>query len=120
MCGYELDPYMLTLVYSATMLVAGLTVYLMLYKVFHSLYGGRVRSPSRLKEELVMCGLEYTDEELTAPISRVFTDVMRRALPRLHKSLYEKGGTGVLNDWFAWMLVVLFILVLVFVFVKPW
>ncbi len=117
--GYVYDPYILALIYSAGMFVSGLVVYLVFYKLFHKLYGSKVRSPSRLKDEIVMCGMEYEGEELTAPISKVFTDIMRKALPRLHKGLYEKTGTGVLNDWFAWMLIILFILVAFAVFIKP-
>ncbi len=114
MAGYNMDPYTLTLYASGAMALIGAVVYLAFYLMFRRMYGDKVRSPSRLKMEPVMCGLEYREEELTVPISRVFTDIMERSLPRLHRSLRERGGTGVLNDWFAWMLIVLSILVILF------
>lgn len=105
-----LSMYELTLIASGLSLFAGLIVYLVFYVMFKRLYGDKVKCTSSLKEDVVMCGMEYYEEELTIPVSRVFTDIMKRALPWLHKRVIETGGSRVLNDWFFWMIVLLTIL----------
>ncbi len=120
MNGIEInDPYILALIATGLFVLAGTSVYLVFYLLFKKLYGDKVRSPGKFKEELVMCGLEYTEEELTAPISRVFTDIMKRALPLVHRKIWETGGTRILNDWFTWMLIFL-VIILVIVSIIGW
>lgn len=94
------------------MFMIGLAVYAIFYYLFHRLYGSRVRSVSKFKEEIVMCGLEYTEEDLSAPVSKVFSDIMKRSLHGFHELVSRRLGTKVLNDWFAWMLIMLTIIII--------
>lgn len=107
-----MDTVSIVLVATGIMAFIGLIIYFAFYELLNKrLFAGNLRSPSRLKEEIVMCGLEYEEEELSIPVSRVFTDIIRRALPRLHYSVEKGVGTRILNDWFTWMLVFLTIIV---------
>ena len=112
---FELNTYTLTLTLSLAMVFLGGLIYLMFYVMLQKIFVSGLRSPSRLKEEPVMCGLEYREEELSIPVSKVFTDIMKRALPRLHRSVEQGFGSRVLNDWFTWMLILLGIMVLLIV-----
>jgi hypothetical protein len=103
--------YDLVIIITGLAVLNGFIVYVFLYKLFTRLYGNKVRSPSRLKEDVVMCGMEYDEEELSAPVSRVFVDIIKRSLPRFTRIIEEGGGTRILNNWFTWMLILLFIVV---------
>ncbi|ADI31278.1 hypothetical protein [Staphylothermus hellenicus] len=112
-----LDIYIATLLVTGLAVLNGIIIYLILYKLLGKIYGEKLKSPSRLKEEVVMCGQEYTEETLSAPVSHVFTDIIKRSLPKLSKIIEEGGGTSILNNWFAWMLVLLLtIIVLAYVY----
>ncbi len=108
----ELDTISIVLVSTGLMLLVGLLSYWAFYMFLNKRYAGNLRSPSRLKGEVVMCGLEYSEDELSIPVSRVFTDIMRRALPRISSSIEKGAGSRILNDWFTWMLILLTIMVL--------
>lgn len=107
-----LDIYVATMLITGLAVLNGILVYLVFYKLLGEMYWKKLRSPSRLKEELVMCGLEYEDEALSAPVSRVFTDIVKKSLPKLSKIIEEGGGTSILNNWFAWMLVLLLVMII--------
>ncbi len=111
------DPYTLTLVITGAMFLAGLTVYGVFYHLLQRIFASGLKSKSRLKEEIVMCGHEYEYDEISAPISRIFIDIMKRSLPKLHYEVEERIGTRILNDWFTWMLVLLVIIILLIVFI---
>ncbi len=101
------DPYIMTLVLSGAMFLAGLTVYGLFYHLLQKIFASGLGAKSAYKEEIVMCGLDYEYDEISAPISRVFVDIMKRSLPKLHYEVEEKIGTKILNDWFTWMLILL-------------
>ncbi|ABN69762.1 hypothetical protein Smar_0656 [Staphylothermus marinus F1] len=107
----ELDIYMATLLVTGLAVLNGTVVYLIFYRLLGKIFWEKLRSPSRLKEEVVMCGQEYLEETLSAPVSRVFTDIVKRSLPKLSRIIEEGGGTSILNNWFAWMLVLLLIII---------
>ncbi len=112
---FELNTYALILYLSLVMVFLGGIIYLMFYVVLQKIFASNIRSPSRLKQEPVMCGLEYREEELSIPVSKIFADIMKRALPSLHRGIKEGFGTGILNDWFTWMLILLGVVVLLIV-----
>jgi hypothetical protein len=97
-------------------LFGGLVVYLVLYEMLQHLYVRKLASPSKLKEEVVMCGMEYERDELTAPVSRVFSMIMSKAFPRGHRGTIQLAGSIILNDWFSWMLITLAVILLIAVF----
>ncbi len=118
MSGYVFDQYMLVLIVSLATFMVGFVVYIIFYYMFHKLYGSKVRSISRLKEEIVMCGLEYSEEVLSAPATKIFSDVMKRSLRGVHNILTKELGTRVLNDWFAWMLIMLTLIIVLAMFMR--
>ncbi len=115
-----LDTATLVLVATGLMIFLGFVVYMAFYEFLNKFYTRKLRSTSRLKEEVVMCGLEYDEDEISIPVSRVFTDIMRRSLPRIHYGVEKGGGTRILNDWFTWMLVFLTIMVILALVYSGW
>jgi len=111
MYGYVFDQYMLVLIISLASFMVGFVVYIIFYYMFHKLYGSKVRSDSRLKEEIVIHGLEYSEEVPSVPVTKIFLDVMKRSLHSLHDIMTKELGTRVLNDWFAWMLIMLTLII---------
>jgi hypothetical protein len=106
-----LSLYDLVIIITGLAVLNGFIVYLLLYVFLNRRYSRGLKSPSRLKEDVVMCGMEYDEEELSAPVSRVFVDIIKRSLPRFTRIIEEGGGTRILNNWFTWMLILLFIVV---------
>ena len=114
------DPYTATLVLTGAMFLAGIMVYLMLYVMLQKIFASRLQSPSRLKEEVVMCGLEYSEDDVSIPVSRVFADIMKRSLPGIHKGVEEGLGSRILNDWFSWMLILLVVIITIIALIEWW
>ncbi|HDJ27584.1 MAG TPA: hypothetical protein ENF35_04675 [Aciduliprofundum sp.] len=106
-----LGVYELVLVTTGLTLFLGAIGYAILYEMLQKIYGRPLRNRGATREEVVMCGMEYDRGELTAPTARVFTMIMSKAFPRGHGGFLRTFGTVVLNDWFAWMLAALALIV---------
>ncbi len=106
-----MDTYGLVLVTTGLTLFLGLLVYTLLYEMMQMIYGRPLRNRGRTREEVVMCGMDYEAEELTAPSVRVFTMIMSKTFPRGHGGFIRTFGSVILNDWFAWMLAALALVV---------
>ena len=109
------DLYIVIMWLTGLMVVNGIVIYLMFYELLKRIYWKKIVSPSPIKEDIVMCGLEYEEENLSVPVSRVFMDIIRRSFPRISQIIEEGGGSSLLNNWFAWMLVLLSILLIILV-----
>ncbi|MCD6196854.1 MAG: hypothetical protein J7J82_08725 [Staphylothermus sp.] len=109
------DLYTIILWLTGLMVVNGVVIYIVFYELLGRMYWKKLVSPSRIKEDVVMCGLEYSEETLSVPVSRVFMDIIKRSFPRASRIIEEGGGTSLLNNWFAWMLILLAVLLVILV-----
>jgi len=116
--GYVFNQYMLVLIISLASFMVGFVVYIIFYYIFHKLYGSKVRSDSKLKDEIVIHGLKYSEEVLSVPATRIFIDVMKHSLHSLHDIMTKELGTRVLNDWFAWILIMLTLIIVLAMLVR--
>jgi hypothetical protein len=113
------DPYLFTLLMTGIMSLVALTAYLLFYKLLQGLFAKGLKSPSKYREEIVMCGRDYEEDSISIPLSKVFTDIMKRALPKMHYEIEEHIGTRILSDWFTWMLILL-VTVVILIAVFGW
>ena len=104
-------------VVSVTLIATGLAglggaiVYIVLYWLFQKLYGSKLKVSEPGRDDLVMCGMGYpSTRNFVVPVSRVFIDVMTRALRGVRR-VVESFGSALLEDWFFYAIIALSLII---------